>query len=659
MPTNRSRSLLPAVAVLFGLCTLVFGAAGRIGADGYPRSPHGWIQVLFESAGLLVLQPPAERSAGAATTHNAAFSIARVSAVLFVFLGAVSVLIELYRPARDAWLRSRFWWARTAGQSPAIVIGLDPIGGTLVRELRAANRPVYVVTDGRSGPAAAMARRADALVIEGAATDEEVRGRADLRHAREVFLATGNDARNVEIAAGLLRDARETRLGRRVSPLQGFVHAGTPSLAGALGSHRLLHDSRREIVFRFFNLQEQAARDLLLAEESGLARLYAPDDVAHYLVLGFGDMGQAVALQMGRLAHFSSSRRLRLTVIDDFSAAAAAGAPDARAVFLARYPGFAPDPAKFDMLEHRRLDVPDKDGWDSRLWRPADPGWRCDADDAVEYAVNCEFADVPGTFEGSHLLNLLLERIRPVTAAPHAGLAPRDHVRAALVICFDDEARNLRCALSLREALEAAHLDGSLTAQLPVYVYLAADRGFARLLEESPEFQHSEAVRLHVFGAIPPGELYDRIVRPEIRTLAARIHASYRQEVRGPAFDDLPPVLQASNVDAAAHLVLKRDALHRARHGGRGGDRSGPSILSEAEIALLARMEHNRWMAERLIAGYRMGEQKSKRTGPVEHENRRRPSMMPWERLSQTRRSEALKDVRQILALLGTPPPPS
>jgi hypothetical protein len=104
----------------------------------------------------------------------------------------------------------------------------------------------------------------------------------------------------------------------------------------------------------------------------------------------------------------------------------------------------------------------------------------------------------------------------------------------------------------------------------------------------------------------------------------------------------LPPWERTSNEDAAAHAVIKLDALG-CRHRRAVSGESAPAIrLAPDQLECLAHMEHNRWMAERLVAGWRHG--------PRDDQCRRRPSLCAWENLHDT--TERAKDVSQIRAMI-------
>jgi hypothetical protein len=74
-----------------------------------------------------------------------------------------------------------------------------------------------------------------------------------------------------------------------------------------------------------------------------------------------------------------------------------------------------------------------------------------------------------------------------------------------------------------------------------------------------------------------------------------------------------------------------------------------PFAFTEAEIDLLARIEHRRWSAERLSLGWRPGDTR-------DNERRIHPDLIPFEALTDAGREKDRANVRAIpdvLALAG------
>lgn len=625
--SSRLPRALVFTALVCAAITVVLGATGL--AHAVPSGSRlDRAKLAFEAVGLLFLQSPQLQEVP--SPDNWAFWGARWFATAWALMGLAGIVLQASRPVRDALRRSAF---RLSTRPAAMVIGLGAVGGPIARQIRAEGRPVFGVATEPDGPSASLARRTGVLVVEGDATLKSVRDEAGLTCVREAFIATGRDARNLEIAGGLLADITADQLPRR-HPIRCYVHIASPTFSTALSSQRILRPRRTDITFHVFNVQEQEVRDGLLRTDRGILRHRTTTATMHFILLGFGLHGQTMALQLARLTHLKSFKRLRLTIIDDFAGE--------QRRFVERHPGFCPDPKSFDLLTHAALADPNKDGWASRAWRPSDAAWQSADTHVVEYAANAEFIDVPmssGAPRGARAP--LLQRLSPISGHDTG-------VEHTLIVGFDDEQRTFEATLWLRDLLESEWLDQGRASKVPLYAYLPSQGGLASWLKASPEFLHSAAVDVRYYGGWAQSESYARVVQPRIVEMAKVVQRHYDPTT---PFDELAPAFQASNIDVAAHADIKLDAIGCRRQPRVGTLEPSTFVLSSDQIEDLAHMEHNRWMAERLTSGWRFGEKRSVTTGPVTHENRRRPSMVPWEYLSQAQKSEREKDVAQIAAL--------
>ncbi|HET9983619.1 MAG TPA: NAD-binding protein [Longimicrobiales bacterium] len=598
MPSSSPRwqRRLVAAAFLLGVAVLLLAFVGlfreggyRVGLELSADGLRAFSTLIFQTAATLWLgqpQPP---------PTDLAFTWARILAVLFALSAGVGILLELYRPASDAALRTLFWWSRAVRPSrpPAVVIGLGSVGGPLARELRRKGRPVYAIEPEEGGARAAEARRAGALVLRGDGMDPGVRRRAALRHASEVFVATGDDERNVQIAAAVLGELEAPGARRRPGRGGGggrgaagsgpeaavratggrrpccYVHAADPTLASTLRGHELLRRRAGAMELRAFSIRDLAARDLFFSGTHGLLRSPASvprtDEVFHLFLFGFGALGQTIALHLARFGHFASGLRPRLTVYGDF---ASPSGERARRAFLERYAAFCPD--GLDLAGPAFLAA--RDAWVARPGRPSAADHRSPEVVSVrrdgrsfqvrpvEYVVNAEFRALPSALEAASFLGEVEARLGPPQG-------PR--VRAALVVCIDDRP-GLLPALRLQQALahrlrdDPAGRSAEIAATVPIYFWLPVDEGVARLVAEqeaAPDASEREAARrfpLRPFGGAVGS--YEAITQGRLRDQALGLRAVYGIVARRPGDGHLD--FEDSNIDAVDHAeAVKLPAL--------------------------------------------------------------------------------------------------
>jgi uncharacterized membrane protein len=149
-------------------------------------------------------------------------------------------------------------------------------------------------------------------------------------------------------------------------------------------------------------------------------------------------------------------------------------------------------------------------------------------------------------------------------------------------------------------------------------------------------------------------QVTERLARAIHDSYARAIHEAYveasaeRGETMGSrpglrGWDELPDDLKESNRAQAMHVGEKLAEL-----GCIMVPSFDPSLTfeyrDEDEVLLLARVEHDRWMRERLDRGYVYG--------PV-REGRFHPDLVPWEALTDEAREKDVQAVRNIPAMLA------
>ncbi|MFI4980242.1 MAG: RyR domain-containing protein, partial [Nevskiales bacterium] len=175
------------------------------------------------------------------------------------------------------------------------------------------------------------------------------------------------------------------------------------------------------------------------------------------------------------------------------------------------------------------------------------------------------------------------------------------------------------------------------------------DRFLNLLARENTGAGHA---RLRPFGGLlPPGTL-QRLRDERHDRLPRAVHAHYLETLRRlnttdgtpVRWDDLSENARHANRAAADHIAVKLAAI-----GCRivAGDASS-FAFTEAELDALARIEHRRWCAERLLRGWRLGER--------DNDKRLHPDLVPFEALTEEAQEKdrgAVSALSEVLALAG------
>jgi len=240
------------------------------------------------------------------------------------------------------------------------------------------------------------------------------------------------------------------------------------------------------------------------------------------------------------------------------------------------------------------------------------------------------------------------ELLSPATDALVAGWCADQAFVTSIVICMDDEPRALEAALRF---LPPAREHG-----VRIGLRMAREGGLARLLA-SGQPGNSLTGTLQTFGL---EEEWCELTHPETDTcekLAAAIHELYRKSepvkkdntaMASPPWSELLERFRESNRQQAAHIPVKLRAIGcmMVRTGEAG---VAETKFTPAEIDLMARMEHARWMAERRMAGWTLG--------PRDNTKLHHPDLVEWDTpLNENSREKdrvAVKQIPDLLAAVG------
>jgi hypothetical protein len=434
-----------------------------------------------------------------------------------------------------------------------------------------------------------------------------------------VFAVTTDDAKNMEIAMAV---AAVT--GNSSCPAHCHVHIDDPERASLLIDRMQQLPGLRET--ETFSLRHQIIRGLVRDLFADTAP--GPRESAHVVLLGFGSMGQGIAQELGTQAHFLNHQRLRLSIADRHI-------DGARDAFLERFPAFCPAPG---LLSFGNWDAR-LDRWDSLAHRPdvrpvaearIPDLERAKGATPVEYVCNAEFLELPEVLSTGSLVPALRQRLAQCDIG-------------AVVVCTKNMPRNAEIALALQTELNPAR-------PLTVWVWLPKGDAFAQLMKPSPTEQKSR-VRLVPFGLADELKTPLQLVQAPFEQEARAAHAAYlTQRKAAGKFDPndesmrpwykLPARTRNENRELIANSEFKLRALRAA-----GIEFESSTVQPEkaeqptaAEIKALAELEHNRWMANKLMHGFRYA--------PVTDKPARRHALLvPYSSLTE----EAKKQDRSIV----------
>jgi hypothetical protein len=617
--------------------------------------------------------------------------LARLAGLGAAFLIAWEAIRRLFaRPIRNFYLR----WHR----KHVILFGLGRVGMALARDLTkeskgrntSQRRRVVAVELSPTSPHIKEAERLGVLVIEGSATDQELQRLVRVEHADTICMATGSDEINLEVKEQVVQRLAEqltdrAKGGRRLARMLNraatpwprvLVHLKNRRLSDLLnwGSvndpsvHTAMSDEiRKEIATRTvdevvsFNLLDRSIAKLLNGPVIE-RRPRKTSEVLHAVIVGFGEVGQALALAIGNLAQYENDRRTRMTILYEGSE------EKSMTAFLARYPQFFPDPNEPEFAA-----VMNKAGLNPASYNPWMPHEEMDhwafgvhveqsgKGRGCTYAVNGGFYRQ----QGGCAVRSVVDRV--------IDLCKTKDVRPMVFLCQDQDEENCVDAKLLRDELDTLlkvavkgepAMKGDPDHRVTVFPYVP----FRPTLHAMVNPRDKNSADLIPWGNTAEICRYNALRSDLVYEMAVTAFANFPRsetDVAGDSgrqcrlatvdainkFENTRPWERHSNLMAAAHWNSKlaimnlrlEDDLESDEHQDVGSD-FVPTNTDHPK-KLMAIMEHNRWVAERLLQNWQYGERAPKDSP----ENCRRLTMVDWENVENW---EQEKDYIQIEALL-------
>jgi hypothetical protein len=463
-----------------------------------------------------------------------------------------------------------------------VVCGLGRLGSLAAGNLCAAGFDVVAIESNPQNAAIGQCRENGIIVFVGDATDATLLRKARVDRARHLIAVTGDDGVNL----GIEMDAAQLVEGRRGPPLTCYVHVVDDQLAGVLRQVGVAQNGGGAIRLEAFNAAERGAPALLRERPAFDEDGRTPFGPPHVVVVGLGEMGRTLIVDAARRWRSIPSlrgRRLKVTVVDR-------KAKHRVAVLKERLPGLT---AVCDIVaQEMELDSPE--------------------------------------FERGDFL-----------FGPKGGC---DVTR--VYVCLGDDEVGLSAALHLRRRLKDRNV--------PIAVRTTQEGGVASLLRNPYGLGTYEG--LEIFG------LLDLVARPDVllgglnEVLARAIHERYvrreRENGKTPEinpsmveWDDLPESLRESNRHQAADICRKLHAVGCDIEPLTDWD-APPPKFSAAEMQLLARMEHERWQAEREAGGWKLAAEKNEA-------RKETPYLVPYDELPDDIKEYDRAAVRGIPAFLA------
>ena len=248
----------------------------------------------------------------------------------------------------------------------------------------------------------------------------------------------------------------------------------------------------------------------------------------------------------------------------------------------------------------------------------------------------------------------------------HEPMKPAENPIAYLLILCDEAqewnrvARGIKTkkrvlAQSVNVSVNDDYLALSYTSKTPMFEGFVEDRidTFNNLLDINSLFKKGisvDTVATSTINELIENKNYVRPHMDSVERLAIAIHMNYNEkrlkehpeeELKYPNFSNLPDDMKYSNIRQALGIYEKLDIIGCCL----APIDDKPYELTSQEIELLAEIEHEDWMKERIESGWTLGDK--------DIENKKTPYLIPYDELSEEIKDYDRDTIRNIPKLVG------
>ena len=586
---------------------LVSGFLGHIAPIGITKaSLLDFIDAFLGSVRYLVLDgfdPPEQAKSVVPAWSPWAIRVSRLFGVVFAAVGAWAILWRLFG-LKDLF---GFWWRVRCGRDLDLIIGVDAHGQRILADDKMNGQTIAIDLAPTAQARESCRRRRIPLLALDASTEQVVHRLSDLQNVKRVFVATNSDEVCAAIVHRLARHVRGdtgARGGRGGSRgVQFILRARSEKvlsvlLADLLDTHDIRiytdEDSTARLLYQRLTDPKAVKSDIERRRFTRFDTAGARVRHARLVLFGAGKLADAILLQHLHNDIFEREITVGMDVVCDDGPAAARR-------FVELHPCF-------------RLQEPDAQA-------------QANAGEVVTVAIPEAPWEAAGVLPRVHFHTL-----------PPSGRGQREWVErhlspsklkgtdTNLIIVFDDPSEVIQLVLSIAPLL----ITTDDTCQPKFWAYVNSrklDRTNAALQQEEllPAFLRPSACKqVTVFTDYEDGRCArEELANDEIEQAAMKVHDVYASGSGNDAREKIEEAWwnlgrqwheqweRASSRHCGAHAWVKLGILQRMDASCETGAEDNLNCLEELlarnakAVSLLAEVEHRRWCASHLLAGWR------------------------------------------------------
>ena len=524
--------------------------------DGETAKNHDYSywDVFYSTLQMFILESDAESGSAKWTIY---LQLAR-------FLAPVVIIWSAFRAAMLILANQISTIRRSRLKNHIVIIGSSNLVNRLIRDYSANNQVIQISSSLIKNPI--ITNGYPVYQIEGNATSDEILRTARVNFSKRIFIATGSDSYNRNIASSLASFFEEVTIKDKIT-CHYELRSGTKQAANIN-----TYLSNEKVSLNYFNPNRITARELIKAYPPHFKRLpNTGDKPIHILLVGFSEFGQELAKQLIRVCHYQDLQNLRLTIVDE---------------------------------ENNR-------SW--KRFNKETPALNMVADVVFENFDPCSLTldhwdklqgDGRGVFDAVYIANFDQEESYNIALDARDGLGTKTNPDL-VVVC------------SIEPISELGNGPGAI---IVLYNIDKESWTLENFINGKADEDHNGQE-----GAKTIHENYLKQVTAHKESLSNLKDWTEKEAHKN--WDSLPEYLRDKNRDQADHIPIKtKIILQLLSHANEKEDfiNKNKEVLEQ-----MAELEHRRWMASSVIAGFRFGENRD------EFIKKTHPDIIPYDRLNE------------------------
>jgi hypothetical protein len=330
---NQKRFYGILVTILF-IFSLVGGLVGFRNYFMLQEEEFNWLKSIYCTLQLFTLE-----SGDLKSPIPLILNIARFTAPLTTVMTFIIALLEIFR---DRWMRIKI----AKLNNHVVIIGFGTKGKHVMKESLKKNEKVLIIERDPLNPNLESIKSSRCSLLIGDATNKNILRKANISKAKAAFLLMENDTDQVNTCMHIYQLLMKSDRGESNS-LSCIMHLQNQKFLTPMRTHNLIQDTHDGFELNIFNVYENSAREMF--ETSPPDRMGILVDSKKYVqifIIGFGQAGEALALQTAFTGHYVNGLKPQIVIVDRL-------ANEKIPNFLERHPSFT----EFCNLEFLSLDA--------------------------------------------------------------------------------------------------------------------------------------------------------------------------------------------------------------------------------------------------------------------------------------------------------------